>query len=134
VDPVPVDAPHRLRVRVLIVDDHQLFREAARRVLVASGFDVVSDAVDGAGALRLAHDLRPDVVLLDVQLPDTDGFEVARTLSLTQPPPLVVLVSGRSRSDYGGLVERSGACGFIEKTDLSGPRLLQALGTGPALA
>ena len=129
---MPVAVPQRLRV--LIVDDHQLFREAARRVLVASGFDVVSDAVDGAGALRLAHDLRPDVVLLDVQLPDTDGFEVARTLSRTQPPPLVVLVSGRSRSDYGGLVERSGACGFIEKPDLSGPRLRQALGTGPAVA
>jgi DNA-binding NarL/FixJ family response regulator len=131
VDPLR-DGAHRLRV--LIVDDHELFRDAARRVLVASGFDVVPDAVDGAGALRLAHELRPDVVLLDVGLSDADGFEVARTLSRAPQAPLVVLVSGRSRSDYGGLVERSGACGFIEKTDLSGPRLRQELGTGPAVA
>jgi DNA-binding NarL/FixJ family response regulator len=110
-------------LRVLIVDDHALFRDAARRVLVASGFEVVSDAVDGAGALRLAAELCPDVVLLDVQLPDADGFAVAQALAGTRPAPIVVMVSSRSRAEYGGLVERSGARGFIDKADLSGPRL-----------
>jgi DNA-binding NarL/FixJ family response regulator len=118
VQPEPVFRP-----RVLIVDDHELFREAARRVLTASGFDVVAGAADGAGALRLARELSPDVVLLDVQLPDTDGFQVARELARDRTPPAVVLVSSRSRSDYGGLVERSGVRGFIDKAELSGPRL-----------
>ncbi len=113
---------------VLIVDDHELFRDAARRVLIASGFDVVAGAVDGADAFRLTRELRPDVVLLDVQLPDSDGFQVARELLADGTPPAVVLVSSRSRSDYGGLVERSGAQGFIDKMDLSGTRLRQELG------
>jgi DNA-binding NarL/FixJ family response regulator len=67
------------------------------------------------------------VVLLDVQLPDSDGFDVARELSRGQPPPAVVLVSSRPRSDYGRLVERSGVRGFIDKAELSGPRLRQEL-------
>jgi DNA-binding NarL/FixJ family response regulator len=114
-------------LRVLIVDDHELFREAARRVLAAAGFDVVAGAADGADALRLVRELRPDVVLLDVQLPDTDGFQVARELARDGTPPTVVLVSSRSRSDYGGLVERSGVRGFIDKAELSGARLRAAL-------
>ena len=117
-------------LRVLIADDHELFRAAARRVLLASGFDVVPDAVDGAGAVRLVAELQPDVVLLDVQLPDGDGFQVARELVRGPRPPVVVLVSSRSRSDYGGLVERSGVRGFIDKADLSGARLLQELAGG----
>ena len=122
---MPLD--RRQRPRVLIVDDHQPFRDAARRLLTASGFEVVPDAVDGAGALRSVRTLRPDVVLLDVQLPDTTGFDLARQLSRTRQPPAVVLISGRSSADYGRLVERSGACGFIDKAELSGPRLWQAL-------
>jgi DNA-binding NarL/FixJ family response regulator len=116
-----------IRPRVLIVDDHDLFRRAAAKVLTAAGFEVVADTGDGAGALRLARELRPDVVLLDVQLPDTDGFQVALELSRDQAAPAVVLVSSRSRSDYGGLVERSGVRGFIDKAELSGPRLRQEL-------
>jgi DNA-binding NarL/FixJ family response regulator len=116
------------RPRVLIVDDHELFREAARRVLAAAGFDVVAGAADGADARRLVRELRPDVVLLDIQLPDTDGFQLARELARDRTPPAVVLVSSRSRSDYGGLVERSGVRGFIDKAELSGPRLRQELG------
>lgn len=116
--------------RVLIVDDHDAFRAAARRVLTAAGFDVVPDAETGAGALRSVAELHPDVVLLDVQLPDADGFDVARELSRAGRPPVVVLVSSRPRSDYGGLVERSGARGFIDKEELSGPRLRRELAAG----
>ena len=114
-------------IRVLIVDDHDLFRETAGRVLAASGFEVVAGAADGAGALRLARELRPAVVLRGVHLPPTDGFQVARELARDLAPPAVVLVSSRARSDYGGLVERSGVRGFIDKAELSGARLRAAL-------
>jgi two-component system response regulator EvgA len=113
---------------VLIVDDNAPFRDAARRVLSAAGFDVVAGAADAAGALRLARELRPDVVLVDVQLPDLDGFQLARELAGTPGAPAVVLVSGRPRSDYGRMVERSGARGFIDKAEFSGPRLRAVLG------
>ena len=126
VDPTPADAA--TRQRVLIVDDHELFRHAARRVLSAAGFDVLADAADAAGGLRLARELCPDVVLLDVQLPDADGFQVAAELAREERPPVVVLVSGRPRADYGRLVERSAARGFIDKADLSGARLRQVIG------
>lgn len=114
--------------RVLIVDDHAPFRDVAMRVLSAAGFDVVAGAADAAGALRLAGQLHPDVVLVDVQLPDGDGFELARELSRPAGAPVVVLVSGRPRSDYGGLVDRSGARGFIDKAEFSGSRLRAVLG------
>jgi DNA-binding NarL/FixJ family response regulator len=110
-------------LRVLVVDDHAAYRAAARRVLAAAGFDVVAEAGDYVGALRLAGELHPDVILVDVQLPDADGFQLARELARGIPAPAVVLVSGRPRTDYGRLVERSGARGFIDKEDLSGPRL-----------
>ena len=113
--------------RVLIVDDHGAFRDVARRVLLAAGFDVVGEATDGADALRRATELCPDVVLLDVQLPDATGFDVARALAGIPAPPRVVLVSGRARTDYGGLVERSGVCGFIAKPELTGDLLRQTL-------
>ena len=114
--------------RVLIVDDHAPFRDAAGRVLSAAGFEVVAGAPDAAAALRLALELGPDVVLVDVQLPDSDGFALARQLTARPGAPAVVLVSGRPRSDYGRLVERSGARGFIDKAELSGPRLRALLG------
>jgi DNA-binding NarL/FixJ family response regulator len=114
--------------RVLIVDDHAPFRDAAGRVLAAAGFDVVAGAADAAGALRLARELGPDVVLVDVQLPDSDGFALARELIAGPAAPVVVLVSGRPRSDYGRLVERSGALGFIDKAEFSGPLLRALLG------
>jgi DNA-binding NarL/FixJ family response regulator len=115
-------------LRVLIVDDHAAYRDVARQVLATAGFDVVAEAGDGAEAVRLAKELHPDVALVDVQLPDVDGFQVARELARQPDPPAVVLVSSRPRTDYGRLVERSGACGFIYKADLSGPRLRAELG------
>jgi CheY-like chemotaxis protein len=78
--------------RVLVVDDHASFRSIAGRILVADGFAVIAEAADGTEAIRVSGDLRPDVVLLDVQLPDIDGFEVATALATQVDPPAVVLV------------------------------------------
>jgi CheY-like chemotaxis protein len=109
-------------VHVLIVDDHPSFRANARALLEAEGFEVVGEAEDGASALLAADELSPELVLLDVQLPDLDGFEVARLLT-QGGGPAVVLVSSRDGSDFGPLVERSGARGFIPKAELSGAAL-----------
>jgi DNA-binding NarL/FixJ family response regulator len=105
--------------RVLIVDDHPSFRRCARSLLAAEGFDVVGEAEDGAAALALAAELEPELVLLDVQLPDIDGFAVAERLLAAAPDVRIVLVSSRDGSEYGRLVEASGAVGFVFKGDLS---------------
>jgi DNA-binding NarL/FixJ family response regulator len=108
---------------VLIVDDHAAFRAAARRLLERHGYVVLGEAADGPAALDAVAALRPDVVLLDVQLPGLDGFEVAARLVATGSPPAIVLASTRDAGDFGGLVQRSGARGFIPKDALSGPAL-----------
>ena len=113
---------------VLIVDDHPSFRATARDLLETEGYEVVGEAEDGVSAVAAARELAPDIVLLDVQLPDTDGFEVAARLTANGGGPAVVLVSSRDFSDYGPLVERSGACGFVAKAELSGAALAALVG------
>lgn len=110
-------------VRVLIVDDHAGFRSAARRLLTTAGFDVVGEATCGAEAVSTTERLRPDAVLLDVQLPDGDGFEVSRRLARQTKPPAVVLTSARALADYGLNVLPPGVRGFLPKTELSGTAL-----------
>ncbi len=112
---------------VLIVDDHPGFRTTARALLEAEGFDVVGEAENGVTALRAAYELHPDVILLDVQLPDFDGFEVASRLSGNGNGPTIVMVSSRDASDFGPLVADCGAIGFIPKGDLSGAALATLL-------
>jgi DNA-binding NarL/FixJ family response regulator len=124
----PAVCHDREHVNVLIVDDHPSFRANARALLEAEGFEIVGEAADGASALRAAAELHPQLVLLDVQLPDIDGFEVATRLTSGARPPAVVLVSSRDGCDFGPLVERSGARGFIPKAELSGAALSALLG------
>ena len=112
---------------VLIVDDHPSFRATAHALLEAEGFEVVGEAEDGESAITAAEELHPDIVLLDVQLPDLDGFEVASRLTSNGDHPCVVLVSSRDRGDFGPLVARSGACGFIPKAELSGQAIAALL-------
>jgi DNA-binding NarL/FixJ family response regulator len=112
---------------VLIVDDHPSFRATARKLLEAEGFEVVGEAADGAEGLAAAARLRPDLVLLDVQLPDMDGFEIAHRLNVNGQRPAVVLTSSRDVSEFGSLVEQSGARGFVPKAELSGGRLTELL-------
>ena len=112
---------------VLIVDDHPSFRACARLVLQADGFDVVGEAENGAQAIAQAEALEPDVVLLDVQLPDDDGFAVARRLRSDGNKARVVLVSSRDDADYASLAYECGARGFIGKGDLTGAALAALL-------
>jgi DNA-binding NarL/FixJ family response regulator len=116
---------------VLIVDDHDGFRAWARVFLEASGYRVVGDAGDGAAAISAVRRLRPDVVLLDVHLPDVDGFEVARRLADEPDAPAVVLVSSRELVDFGPRVADAGVSGFLSKVELS-PETLHALVSGGA--
>ena len=112
---------------VLIVDDHPSFRATARALLESEGFDVVGEAENGVRALAAAGDLCPDVVLLDVHLPDFDGFEVASRLKTNGCPPAVVITSSHDVGDYGSLVRESGALGFVPKAELSGDALAALL-------
>ena len=119
-------------MRVLIVDDHPGFRAQARALLMAAGYEVVGEAADGESGVRVARDLAPDVVLLDIHLPDITGFEVMRRVGGGPGRPAVVLISSRDASDYGRLIERSGARGFIAKAELSARTLAAVLGSaGP---
>jgi DNA-binding NarL/FixJ family response regulator len=117
-----------VRPRVLIVDDHPDFRDSTRVMLEASGFDVVGEAADGAQALTQVSRLRPAVVLLDIQLPDIDGFAVAERLARSPDPPMVILVSSRDERAYGDRVATSPAHGFITKFHLSGRTLAEMVG------
>ena len=108
--------------RILVVDDHAGFRATARRWLEAEGWTVVGEAEDGASALIAAAALHPDVVLLDIGLPDMDGFVVAERMACPGAPD-VVLVSSRDPGAYAGRVATSAAVGFISKEHLDGDGL-----------
>jgi DNA-binding NarL/FixJ family response regulator len=115
-------------LRVLIVDDHPSFRASARALLQMEGFEVVGEATDGAEAIACVRELRPEIVLLDVQLPDRDGFSICAEVTGNCNVPDVVLTSSRDGQDYGPLIARSGALGFIPKAELSGEALRELLG------
>jgi DNA-binding NarL/FixJ family response regulator len=115
-------------ITVLIVDDHASFRRAARMLLQADGYEVIGEAVDGASGVSESRRLRPDVVLLDVGLPDQSGLDLVGELAAEPDPPTVVLVSSRDQSDFGTLIQRSGARGFIAKSRLSASALHDLIG------
>jgi len=124
-------APRAMKISrvmtVLIVDDHPSFRASARRLLEAEGFDVIGEAGDGQAAIAAAQQLQPDLVLLDVQLPDLNGFDVAARLAELDLPCAVVLTSSRNAAEYGPLVTENAVRGFVPKSELSGAVLTALL-------
>jgi DNA-binding NarL/FixJ family response regulator len=117
----------RMARTIVIVDDHADFRAQATELLEAAGYEVVGSCPDGRSALNAISALRPDVVLLDIQLPDIDGFELMAQVDILSGSTTVVLISTREVADYGGRVARSGAAGFITKAELSAYSLAQAV-------
>jgi DNA-binding NarL/FixJ family response regulator len=104
---------------VLVVDDHPGFRACARRLLEREGFDVVAEAGDGSSALEWARAAQPQLALVDVYLPDIDGFQLAAQLRSLAAAPMVVLISSHERSELDPLVPGCGARGFVPKDELS---------------
>jgi DNA-binding NarL/FixJ family response regulator len=115
---------------ILIVDDDARFRMQARELLEADGFVVVGQAVDGASGLEATRSLRPDFVLLDIGLPDIEGFAVAHDLAADGPPPLVVLTSSRDARAYGRRLTSSDFLGFIPKEQVSGAAIRSLVDPG----
>jgi DNA-binding NarL/FixJ family response regulator len=118
-----VDNRFAMPTTVLIVDDHPSFRASARRLLEEEGYEVVGEAADGTDALRAARELAPDIILLDVRLPDLDGFAVSRRITgpgcAGTSTPDVILISSREVDEWGGAATEVGARGFIPKAKLS---------------
>jgi DNA-binding NarL/FixJ family response regulator len=112
---------------VLLVDDHAGFRSEARAMLEAEGFDVIGEAASGAAAVDEASRLRPDIVLLDIGLPDGSGLDVVGRVRAAAPRTLIVLISSRSAGDYGARLSAAGADGFLDKTELTSNTLLEVL-------
>ncbi len=109
--------------RVLVIDDNPDFRSAARHLLERHGFVVVAEAETGISGIAKVEEHRPDLVLLDVQLPDIDGFEVAERLARLDVRAEVVLTSSLDGADFGALVAHSSALGFVPKAELSASAL-----------
>jgi DNA-binding NarL/FixJ family response regulator len=117
-----------MKPTLVIVDDHAGFRSVARSLLMAHCFEVIGEAADSAAALAEIARLEPDVVLLDVELPDGNGFDIADRLTADGCRAALVLTSSRDRADFGPLVDESPARGFVAKADISGDVLRSLCG------
>jgi DNA-binding NarL/FixJ family response regulator len=112
---------------IVIVDDHAGFRSCARRMLEGEGFRVIGEAADGGAALARARELKPELMLIDVCLPDIDGFELAAQLQALDPRPTVILTSSRDCAELESLTAGGCACGVVPKDELSGAVLERLL-------
>jgi DNA-binding NarL/FixJ family response regulator len=116
-----------MRQTMLIVDDHAGFRTCARELLEADGFEVVGEAGDATSAIAAAQELRPDVVLLDVQLPDFDGVQASKRIGALNGRSAIILTSSRDITDLAGALAQSPALGFIPKSELSGTAIRELM-------
>jgi DNA-binding NarL/FixJ family response regulator len=111
-------------IRVLTVDDQTPFREPSRMVVeLTDGFEVVGEAVNGTEALKMVADAKPDLVLMDVQMPGIDGIETTRRIRTRRDAPLVVVMSNHESGDYDAIARDAGAIGFIPKSQFSSAAL-----------
>jgi DNA-binding NarL/FixJ family response regulator len=101
--------------RLLLVDDHTLLRQGLRRAVEEAGFDVVGEAGDGEEAIRLAVELRPDLVLMDISMPVLDGIEATRRLRLSTPEARVVILTMHGEEEVVGRALRAGAVAYLLK-------------------
>ena len=114
-------------VRVLIVDDQTPFREASRMVVeLTDGFEVAGEALDGEEAVTMVKELRPDLVLMDVQMPRLNGIEATRQILELDHPPRVLVMSTHESGDFGDLAVAAGAIAFIAKAQFSMDALTDA--------
>jgi two-component system nitrate/nitrite response regulator NarL len=106
-------------MRCLIVDDNVAFLDAARELLERQGVTVVGTVSTGADAVRQAGELQPDLTLIDVELGDESGFDLAHAVAVVHPAGRVVMISTYAEHDLGELVATSPVSGFVSKSDLS---------------
>lgn len=116
-------------IRVLIVDDQLPFREASRMVVeLSDGFEVIAEATTGLEAVELASTLRPDLVLMDVQMPGIDGIEATRRICAIDDPPVVIVMSTHESGDYDSAAVAAGALGFLPKSQFGMSTLTEMWG------
>lgn len=104
-----------LTIRLMLADDHRMLREGLRRSMIDQGFDVVGEARDGEEAVRLAGELHPDVILMDVTMPEMDGVEACRAVRDTAPDTKVVMLTMHADQEVLAAAIRAGACGYLVK-------------------
>jgi DNA-binding NarL/FixJ family response regulator len=118
----------RTRPSVLVVDDHAAFRRSVLALLATGGFEVVGEAADGEEAVRMAAATAPQLVLLDIQLPDRDGFAIAEELIRLPVPPVIVLISSHEETVYAAGIAAAPVRAFVPKDRLDCATLLGFLG------
>lgn len=104
-----------MTIRVLLADDHKMLREGLRRSMLDEGFDVVGEADNGEEAVRLVAELSPDVVLMDVSMPEMDGVEATRLIRSTDTPTRVIMLTMHADADVLADAIRAGASGYLVK-------------------
>jgi DNA-binding NarL/FixJ family response regulator len=115
-----ISEPQIVSIRCVILDDNQAFLASARRLLTSEGFTVVGTASSAGDALRLASTLKPDVVLVDVEIGDESGFDVAQKFAALDPPVPTIMISMYPEADLSDLLAESPALGFVSKSELTG--------------